>query len=69
MKKLIGYKILSASCAEDLETEVEISLMDNNSKFKGYQLYGQPWCAKNRSEITKFYQAIVKYEEEENKVI
>lgn len=70
MKKLVEYEIISGYDPADLADEIkEILILKRYPSYEGYELYGSPWSAKDKNKDLCFYQAIVKYEEEENKVI
>ena len=70
MKKLVDYEILTGYNHVDLADEIkEKIILKNYPSYEGYELYGSPWSAKNEHKDLCFYQAIVKYEEEQNKVI
>ena len=68
MKKIVDYEIIVGNSELDLAHQILKHLKEYPS-YKGYELYGSPWSAKNERKDLCFYQAIVKYKEEENKVL
>lgn len=70
MKKLVDYEIISGYDYVDLAEKIkEILVLKKYPSYEGYELYGSPWSGKDAYKDLCYYQAIVKYEEEENKVI
>lgn len=70
MKKLVDYQILSGYNPADLADEIKEKIISKKyPSYEGYELYGSPWSAKAIDKYVYFYQAVVKYEEEDNKVI
>ena len=70
MKKLVDYEIVSDYNPADLAERIkEILVLKKYPSYEGYELYGSPWSAKDEHKDLCFYQAIVKYEEENNTVI